>query len=580
MIVDVTSFEYPSGKRLIFTLDDSSGVTIDAMIKLPGTQQLENGKAHSSASIQEESPYVLFSKVDFNILENNIGKTVKIKGLLEVYRERMQIALRRYEIMRDSNAEVTFWEKAAHFKSHELGKAWELSEEQVRLCREEGEKHERREERRRKVLRKKQINPIPDNASKRKPLVKKADPMTGIQNTKANGSLQNDEQWKCPSGTCGRVNPLLATKCSLCGLARRAKINNKTTRKPDDSARVVWAGEEILLDPSTELIRIQKQSAPQISVGEQTVSVVKNQAKILSQSGLKAWCCLSISCGQNNNPDKASCSRCGIGRKPFSNKPLKSIADPAVQVWVGEETRPHAKADDWSCLSCGNNNHSNQTECTRCHSTRVSFKVDTKSTANNRQFADKQTGAEKVEKKLQFKAGDWTCPGCGNHVFGSKSTCTRCSTTRSISTPREQPGRHSEERSNPTQTTRETKIQAKPGDWSCPSCRNHVFGSKSKCPMCSTTRPGTQISKQRPESRTGTEAKFQVKTGDWTCGCGANNWARNTACFRCHAGHMMGKKEARFQVRPGDWTCGGCGKNNYSNLVACYKCGHEREEGQ
>lgn len=59
----------------------------------------------------------------------------------------LQIGLRRYSVVGDSNEEVRFWEKVTQFRG-KWGMPWVLSEGEVRECREERERAERVIERR------------------------------------------------------------------------------------------------------------------------------------------------------------------------------------------------------------------------------------------------------------------------------------------------------------------------------------------------------------------------------------------------------------------------------------------------
>lgn len=61
---------------------------------------------------------------------------------------------------------------------------------------------------------------------------------------------------------------------------------------------------------------------------------------------------------------------------------------------------------------------------------------------------------------------DWACPACSAHVFGSRTSCYKCGTTRP---------QHS--------------APARAGDWTCPACHAHVFGHKAACFRCGVGRP-------------------------------------------------------------------------------------------
>lgn len=64
--------------------------------------------------------------------------------------------------------------------------------------------------------------------------------------------------------------------------------------------------------------------------------------------------------------------------------------------------------------------------------------------------------------------------------------------------------------------------QYRPGDWTCPNCNNHCFGSRDICKDCAERRPGSI-------------PPVTAKSGDWTCSdCPQTiNFAKRVACFNC-----------------------------------------------
>jgi ATP-dependent RNA helicase DHX57 len=71
--------------------------------------------------------------------------------------------------------------------------------------------------------------------------------------------------------------------------------------------------------------------------------------------------------------------------------------------------------------------------------------------------------------------------------------------------------------------------------------------------------------------------------GDWTCGnvrCQGNNFARNTACFRCKAPKPQsveaadGSNNNANGQMAGDWTCTNeqCKGNNFGRNIMCFRC--------
>lgn len=154
----------------LFTVDDSSGATIDVTCRKPNKakeqdehrsiQQNKNGVlAHAGTAkasnnnddgpLQETSACVeVLSRID-------VGSVVKVKGTISVFRSVRQIALERLEIVPDTNAEVRFWIQRTQLLTDVLSKPWTLStRRQKQLLKEaEGEVEDGKERAARRVKR-------------------------------------------------------------------------------------------------------------------------------------------------------------------------------------------------------------------------------------------------------------------------------------------------------------------------------------------------------------------------------------------------------------------------------------------
>ena len=73
-------------------------------------------------------------------------------------------------------------------------------------------------------------------------------------------------------------------------------------------------------------------------------------------------------------------------------------------------------------------------------------------------------------------------------------------------------------------------MSARASDWRCPVCQFNIFGHKTECGKCHTTRPG-----RTPPTATVPPKPAPVpRAGDWPCTyCGLSNFANRTACFKC-----------------------------------------------
>jgi hypothetical protein len=166
MVVALDDYE----RLWVFTVDDSSGATIDVTCRKPEKAKdrdehktaQRNGHAALAQPITVEASS---NKNDATFAEANacgkvlsridIGSVVKVKGTISAFRSVRQIALERLEVVLDTNAEVRFWTQRTQLFADVLSKPWKLSaEEQKRLLKEaEGEVEDSKERAARRVQR-------------------------------------------------------------------------------------------------------------------------------------------------------------------------------------------------------------------------------------------------------------------------------------------------------------------------------------------------------------------------------------------------------------------------------------------
>jgi hypothetical protein len=154
----------------LFTVDDSSGATIDVTCRKPdkaeepdehrpiqqngndALTQAATGKARNNnddGSLQETSASMdVLSRI-------GVGSVVKVKGTISTFRSVRQIALERLEIVPDTSAEVRFWIQRTQLLTDVLSKPWKLSaERQKQLLKEaQGEAEDGKERAARRVKR-------------------------------------------------------------------------------------------------------------------------------------------------------------------------------------------------------------------------------------------------------------------------------------------------------------------------------------------------------------------------------------------------------------------------------------------
>jgi Telomere regulation protein Stn1 len=144
----------------LFTVDDSSGATIDVTCRKPENvkgpnedtsarpkrsvalaqdaaaeaRKGKNQERNDATTDETDTRLEVLSRVD-------VGSVVKVKGTITTFRSVRQIALERLEIVPDTNAEVRFWTQRIQLFADVLSKPWVVSvDEQARLLEEaEGE---------------------------------------------------------------------------------------------------------------------------------------------------------------------------------------------------------------------------------------------------------------------------------------------------------------------------------------------------------------------------------------------------------------------------------------------------------
>jgi hypothetical protein len=134
-----------------YTVDDSSGATIECHVNLPkpntatlGVPNLAQADKPKTASAEEQR------KAELIGVEVNVGDIIDVKGTIRVYRETRQIKAEKIKHLRSTEEEVQFWEKVTALRKDVLDKPWVLDPKVVRKCRKEAEGYEGQQARREK----------------------------------------------------------------------------------------------------------------------------------------------------------------------------------------------------------------------------------------------------------------------------------------------------------------------------------------------------------------------------------------------------------------------------------------------
>lgn len=163
----VVAIDEWSGCR-IYTVDDSSGATIECVVNIPKhptsttlqTSKQEDAAARegkatvaaAQATITEEDKRPIVDR------EIDVGDVLDVRGSIIKFRDTKKIKVTKVIHLRSTVEEVQFWNKLVQFGGEVLARPWVLSEKEVRRCRKEAEgtvegRAERRKEKesRRKV---------------------------------------------------------------------------------------------------------------------------------------------------------------------------------------------------------------------------------------------------------------------------------------------------------------------------------------------------------------------------------------------------------------------------------------------
>lgn len=157
--------------RICYTVDDSSGSTIECVCLSPpksdalpkdSTNSYSGGKFWNDTRAKRDIKKNTETPIDQRAIDDmispdgpklrgiDVGSVVKIKGIISVFRDVRQIAMKIIHTIPDTAAEVVEWQARNAFYKDVLGKPWLVSEEQEKKCLKDAEREKWREEEKRK----------------------------------------------------------------------------------------------------------------------------------------------------------------------------------------------------------------------------------------------------------------------------------------------------------------------------------------------------------------------------------------------------------------------------------------------
>lgn len=138
--------EYPG--FIVLTLDDSSGVNIEAICAAPprppdtvenavkAADEIETMTAVKAVAVLANTSQKLISPDGPDLTDIDVGAIVKMKGSVRIFRGERKLNLKRLQVLGDTNAEVQCWKETIDFKKDVLSKPWVVTDEEERSCRE------------------------------------------------------------------------------------------------------------------------------------------------------------------------------------------------------------------------------------------------------------------------------------------------------------------------------------------------------------------------------------------------------------------------------------------------------------
>ena len=121
----------------VYTVDDSSGVTIECHVQIPKTSAdsitLDSAKAGGlGPTTDQAAPQQRWLGIADGEIE--IGHIIDVKGSIRVFRDVKRIKAEKIVHLHSTEQEVQFWEKVAKLRSEVLSSPWLLERSVIRKC--------------------------------------------------------------------------------------------------------------------------------------------------------------------------------------------------------------------------------------------------------------------------------------------------------------------------------------------------------------------------------------------------------------------------------------------------------------
>jgi hypothetical protein len=124
--------------RRIYTLDDSSGATIECVVDIPQPPKDSGSEKRTAAedTVAPTSQTLIGSDID-------VGHVVEVWGGIKLFRSMKQIQVDKMKQLRSTEQELKHWARVVELRDQVLSKPWVLDQKTIRNCRKTAEGRDR-----------------------------------------------------------------------------------------------------------------------------------------------------------------------------------------------------------------------------------------------------------------------------------------------------------------------------------------------------------------------------------------------------------------------------------------------------
>ncbi|KAK0628825.1 hypothetical protein B0T17DRAFT_523851 [Bombardia bombarda] len=128
--------------RRVYTIDDSSGATIECNVNIPVPDKPGQPQPQPPAAANRQSTTAAATattKIAIVDGDIDVGHVIDIKGSIGIFRGNRRIMADKIVHLPSTEHEVRFWDKVVQLKKEVLERPWVLHRREIRRCRKEAE---------------------------------------------------------------------------------------------------------------------------------------------------------------------------------------------------------------------------------------------------------------------------------------------------------------------------------------------------------------------------------------------------------------------------------------------------------